>query len=704
MHSNDIQRSIRRCLGFLSTVFLTAAACAQSAPINHQIALPAGMTWCSDSMIYGLLSQINAFRAQNGESALPMDPLGMKDAEMRAVQVAQYMAVNFPGTPGFFPHQGYDTTAASLGYDLISENLAWDEPDPAYIVSLWTLDALHRGAMLYHDENVAGVSCVYANGGAVYWTFDPGYNPTAPAATSTPLPAPAPSTPPANPAPVPAALDSEQLAFLTLINNYRAQNGAPPLQLDTTLQNAAEWMSNDLATSNSTSHTDSLGRSTPVRLAAFGYPYSPWGENIAGGFVTAQDVFNAWESNCDPDATGNCTYAHRQNMLNAAFQAIGIGRSQQIYWVTDFGGTLDQSFNHSSGGSPGPTPIPTPNPTPSPTPGPVPTPAPTPVPPPGSPVSFLTPRNGQVLSGLTAVSVAITLPTGTNGVYLSIDGGRSFLMDAGSVGYSVLLNTPLLQDGPHTLTVSATDQNNQSYTASVSVTVANSAAPPQTAPPPQSAPAPAILSFKAAPSSITVGQGTVLSWSVANSTTVSINPGIGGVAGSSISVSPLATTTYTLIATNGAGSVSASITVTVGSSTAAQPPAPQSCAAVTGAFTGCYYDDLDLTGTPALIRADAQINFSWFYHSPAPSVPLQNFSVRWQGNFSFDQANYLFTAVTSDGMRVYLDGVLVLDRWTDQPTTMYRVQRSLSQGIHLVTVEYYEHDGNGTVALSWQKN
>ncbi|MFB3779221.1 MAG: CAP domain-containing protein [Bryobacteraceae bacterium] len=144
------------------------------------------------------------------------------------------------------------------------------------------------------------------------------------------------------------ALDSEEWDFLALLNNYRAQNGAGPLQVSATLQQASEWMSNDMASKNYVSHTDSLGRSAGQRLAAFGYSYSPWGENIAAGNGSAQNTLNQWANACDPDQYGQCTYAHRQNMLNPAFRAIGIGRAYGAgstygwYWTTDFGGIVDQ--------------------------------------------------------------------------------------------------------------------------------------------------------------------------------------------------------------------------------------------------------------------------------------------------------------------------------------------------------------------------
>ena len=149
-------------------------------------------------------------------------------------------------------------------------------------------------------------------------------------------------------------LDSEQTAFLTLINNYRAQNGAGALQVSVALQNSSQWMSTDLATKNYFSHTDSMGRSPGSRLAAFGYPYYPWGENVAAGYSDAQNTLNQWINACDADASGACTYAHRQNMLNLSYKVMGIGRAYSAasayrwYWTTDFEGVLDQVLNPSN--------------------------------------------------------------------------------------------------------------------------------------------------------------------------------------------------------------------------------------------------------------------------------------------------------------------------------------------------------------------
>jgi hypothetical protein len=103
-----------------------------------------------------------------------------------------------------------------------------------------------------------------------------------------------------------------------------------------------------------------------------------------------------------------------------------------------------------------------------------------------------------------------------------------------------------------------------------------------------------------------------------------------------------------------------------------------------------------------LTRTDSQINFDW-QRAPAPALSSA-FSVRWQGYFRFDSGSYTFTAITSDGMRLFIDGTLVLDRWRDQSPYIYKVPRPLSAGDHLITVEYYQQTGSPVAHVSWQKS
>ena len=98
-------------------------------------------------------------------------------------------------------------------------------------------------------------------------------------------------------------------------------------------------------------------------------------------------------------------------------------------------------------------------------------------------------------------------------------------------------------------TLTATNASG-SITATLAVTVGSAAGP-------------TIQSFVASPPSIQGGQSSTLSWSVTGATSVSIDQGLGTVAGTSVSVSPTSTTAYTLTATNASGSSTATVTVTV---------------------------------------------------------------------------------------------------------------------------------------------
>jgi len=80
---------------------------------------------------------------------------------------------------------------------------------------------------------------------------------------------------------------------------------------------------------------------------------------------------------------------------------------------------------------------------------------------------------------------------------------------------------------------------------------------------------PSINSFSIAPGSIFTGQTATVSWGVAGSTSVSIDPEIGVVSSSGTkNVSPSSTTRYVLTASNSAGNSTASATLTVTSSKA----------------------------------------------------------------------------------------------------------------------------------------
>ena len=76
--------------------------------------------------------------------------------------------------------------------------------------------------------------------------------------------------------------------------------------------------------------------------------------------------------------------------------------------------------------------------------------------------------------------------------------------------------------------------------------------------------APGVQSFSASPGgAVHAGTPVTLSWSATNASYLVISPQAGPVRGSSVNVTPGATTTYTLYATNEFGRTTATVTVTV---------------------------------------------------------------------------------------------------------------------------------------------
>jgi PA14 domain len=120
-------------------------------------------------------------------------------------------------------------------------------------------------------------------------------------------------------------------------------------------------------------------------------------------------------------------------------------------------------------------------------------------------------------------------------------------------------------------------------------------------------------------------------------------------------------------------------------------------------WKGAYFNNQTLSGSPVFTRNDANISFNWGSGSPAPNIPADHFSVRWTRTVYFDPGTYRFTATADDGVRVWVDGALLIDRWIDQSPTTYIADISLGAGNHTVKMEYYEDRGGAVAQLSYAR-
>ena len=156
---------------------------------------------------------------------------------------------------------------------------------------------------------------------------------TAPKPSAT-APKPTTAAPePAAGAPSPAATGGTEASgavaeVVELVNAERSKAGCSPVKVNATLTEAAQKHSEDMAASRTMSHTGSDGSSPADRITRAGYNWSTYGENVAYGYSTPAQVMAGWM-----DSPG-----HKENILNCAFEEIGVGLAQpNSYWTQNFG-------------------------------------------------------------------------------------------------------------------------------------------------------------------------------------------------------------------------------------------------------------------------------------------------------------------------------------------------------------------------------
>jgi len=120
-------------------------------------------------------------------------------------------------------------------------------------------------------------------------------------------------------------------------------------------------------------------------------------------------------------------------------------------------------------------------------------------------------------------------------------------------------------------------------------------------------------------------------------------------------------------------------------------------------WRGEYHPNRNLAGGPAVVRDDKAVDFDWSTGAPAAGLPADGFSARWTRILSFEGGTYRFYARSDDGVRVWLDGGLIIDEWHDASGTTYSAERSLTAGSHTLRVEYYENGGAARIEFWWER-
>lgn len=121
---------------------------------------------------------------------------------------------------------------------------------------------------------------------------------------------------------------------------------------------------------------------------------------------------------------------------------------------------------------------------------------------------------------------------------------------------------------------------------------------------------------------------------------------------------------------------------------------------------GTYYDDTSLSNLKAVsTRIDSTVDFVWGTGVPAGTAlgHSDNFSARWQGFVKPRYSElYTFHAHADDGVRVWVNNVLVIDQWQAAGSNVWTGTVALdADKLYQIVVEYCEHDTDATAQLSW---
>lgn len=120
-------------------------------------------------------------------------------------------------------------------------------------------------------------------------------------------------------------------------------------------------------------------------------------------------------------------------------------------------------------------------------------------------------------------------------------------------------------------------------------------------------------------------------------------------------------------------------------------------------WTGEYFTNSTFSGAPAATRIDNAINFNYGQGSPlSPTIGVDNFSIRWTGVQTFAQGTYEFIATVDDGVRVYIDNVIIIDAFRGGPVFTVTATVNVAAGPRTIRVEYYDVSLDASISFRWR--
>ncbi len=123
----------------------------------------------------------------------------------------------------------------------------------------------------------------------------------------------------------------------------------------------------------------------------------------------------------------------------------------------------------------------------------------------------------------------------------------------------------------------------------------------------------------------------------------------------------------------------------------------------TNGLTGDYYIGKNFEQF-SFTRMESTVNYTWGTGSPDPRIPADGYSVRWHGYLipRYTQT-YTIIPVTDDGVRLWVNGQLVVNDWNNHGDSWNNGVIALQAGVAVsVVMEYYESTGGATARMLWE--
>lgn len=115
-----------------------------------------------------------------------------------------------------------------------------------------------------------------------------------------------------------------------------------------------------------------------------------------------------------------------------------------------------------------------------------------------------------------------------------------------------------------------------------------------------------------------------------------------------------------------------------------------------------FFANMQLQGPPAAVHTYNNLKFDWGGRSPVAGVPGAYWSARFSQFRYFPAGVYRFVVTSDDGVRVYVDDQLVIDRWGEQSARTWIGDIRLGAGTHIIRVEYLQVAGTSLIELYWE--